>query len=404
MADSIASQLIGGVQAGIEHTASNIQTGSQLAQTVENISAQRQKLEQDRQTLEMQKIEKVASLYETAGKLPPKAQNFIYQKVIPNTAKGLGVDKYFPESTQTLLSSDSNAVPYFMAHLREHPEDMSAILTDMTDPTGEALAKHFPDIQKFGAAQAINQELHDSMKDLTEAHKFGTSEEGKSYRTKLTADSAMGKQIQGQQAAPDVEYKKKISDIAANYNANGGTAGVQKNVAALDNAIEQLKAGKVNFGTVGKNLPYGSSMDVLARTDPKAKALIDQVQGSVNMRAALADPNPTEKQISMILNRTIDPRLNNDENIKKLEAMKNELQSATSSREDEFRQAGLLPKRAKSGSGKSSGGAAPKLPLTPDQVQQFHAVPDTLKGKVLLGLAAKYNMTMDQVKQALGVK
>jgi hypothetical protein len=229
---------------------------------------------------------------------------------------------------------------------------------------------------------------------LVEQQKFGAQQAFSTARTQMAAEAAAERQGTQIAAAPETEYKKKVADVAANYNTQGGAAGVAKNVAKMRGVIDKLKSGEIELGTLAKNLPFGSTEEALSRIDPKAKAAMDDVRGAINLRASLADPNPTAMQVNSIMSRAFDPRLSNKENIKKLEEAIVELETAAKDREVEFKKFGFAQK------------AATKQNFAPNktQIDGFKKLPEDQQMKFLQGAAKKFDLSLDEIKKALGVK
>jgi hypothetical protein len=340
----IADQLIGSVLQSSQQApdvGQAITRGADLATHIENIQDSRAKLELAKQQQLINKIEKVGQMYEISGKLQGKGQRFMYEKAIPNTIKALDLDKYFPDSTQAFLSSDPYAVSYLKSQIRQDPGALNKILPALQDQSGEQLAQMYPEIRKFGALAQVAQQAGDDLKGLEDAQKFAMSEAGKTERAKMVQTGQTTRQTTQIESAPKTEYAKKVGDIAAKYNADGGNANAQKQLQAIDEVIADLKSGKIKLGTIGKQIPYGDREAVLSRTDPQAKAALDKVRGAMNLRAALADPNPTERQMNAVLGRAIDPTLSNDLNIDKLTKARNELAQAVDARQREFQKYGF---------------------------------------------------------------
>jgi hypothetical protein len=395
MADSIANMLVQSVGQSVDKgpdISGALTKGAQLAQTAQNIQNQRQQMEQQKQEIFMKKIEKVGGLYEIYGKAEGKAQKVGYDVVIPNTVKALGMEDYFPQTTQAILSSSPHAVPYLIGEVRKDPAKLQSTLVALQDKSGESLGKLFPEIQKFGALSEIVSTVGDETKQLVEANKVGIGEEGRDYRAKLAADAALAKQKQGQEAAPEVEQAKKISDLFVAYKASGGQAGTQSRIGKLKEVRQLLEDNKVQFGTLGKSIPYGANLDVLARIDPKAKAAIDTVRSSINVKMRTGDPNPTENQINQIYNQAIDPRLSNTDNIAMLDKEIAAEEAADQNAQKMFIDAGKM--KAKGGGGK----------IPADKKAAFKKMKPESQKKALEGLSKILNMSMDDVRKELGVK
>lgn len=203
------------------------------------------------------------------------------------------------------------------------------------------------------------------------------------------------------------EVAKKTADSYAAYTSNGGRAGLEKNIERYEEAIRKLENNEVVLGTVAKKLPYGSHEAVLSRTDPAAKALFDDVLSGVNMRAALADPNPTERQVEAIKAMTIDGRLSNAANIKKLQTAITAMKKEAADKEKQFQQQGFdvsggtsAPRTPPQAVGKSARTLAElDVPAKQEFLRKTIAdYPNKLKE-----LAAAYGVTETQFKRLIGV-
>lgn len=313
--------------------------GAQLALKREELANTRAALEKQRQDLELAKDQKILDTIKLATDIQekdPRAAQMILKNVLPAKVSMYGREQQYSPATLELLASSPLARAKAQGLQLELQEKVSRGEISATEAS-----------KQFGAAVGDPELLLNLDTDkLYEASKFATSEENQERRTKMMAEAT----AQRQEREIESTFRKKVSEkTAATYEAweaQGGRAGFQKNIGAIDKAIADLESGKVKFGTWDKKIPFGSNEDVLARLDPDAKALVDSVLGAVNMKASLADPNPTQKQIDQILNRTIDPRLNNAANIAKLRAMKAQLTADVAAKERTFAREGAdLPKR-----------------------------------------------------------
>jgi len=398
---TIAQMLVQSADQGIEQSGANLKAGADLAQTAMNIQNQRAQIEQQKQQLELQKVEKVGSWYEQAAKMPEGAARKAFIKnYIPQGINALGLgDKIHPVA-QEMLAAEPLMPAYLKSKIQSGEIKYADALSALSDPEKLASFMDASKLAQFGGQEELKRTVNEFGTALADADKFAASEEGKSYRQKLAADAAMGKQIQGQDAAPEVDRKKKVGELFVAFKAAGGEAGAKSRLAKLREVRAALENGDVKFGTAFKNIPYGANLDVLARIDPKAKALIDTVRSSINVKMRTGDPNPTENQINQIYNQAIDPRLSNDENMKKLdkeiEAESNSYQSAV----EQFSADGYMKRSAK----KSGGGGGAKFSPNDAQKKQFQGMPPDEQMKALQGLAAKFDVDLSVVKKALGVK
>ncbi len=388
MAGSVADNLTGIVAQGGEKIASNIQSGAQLAQGIEQVQMQRQQMEQQKQELQLNKAQKVISAIQAGDNFKDKAaQSNYYKKVIPSMVRVFKLEDVFS--------------PDLMEMVQVSPDVRQKVLglqLDVQDKVQKGELRG-ADIMSYVKSKLTPEELPLLDTDvLMEQQKFSAGEEGKAYRGKLVADAAAGRQQTQIEAAPETEYKKDVAKVAANYNTQGGAAGVAKNVAKMRGVIDKLKSNDIKLGTLAKNIPYGSTEEVLSRIDPKAKAAMDDVRGAINLRAALADPNPTAMQVNSIMSRAFDPRLSNSENVKKLEEAIVELETAAKDREQEFKKFGFAQKSAAPSPGKD--GRA----WLSGQSSSYKKLPQDQQMKFIEGAAKKFDIPLEDVKKALGVK
>lgn len=373
--------------------------GAQLAQQAEAINQKRQMLEQQKAELAKTKLDKfTAYMFKATQQKDPKAKsNYIKAAPQVRDAYGIPASVFSDESIQSMGTSDDDAGRAYTLSLAVQKGDMSA---------ADAIAI-YNDPEKRLQVNPTPMELRSGNKEFTVSDAQKTFLDNQAKQAALTAQA----QRQDKEIATTGtrEIAKKTGEQYAAYQAQGGKAGVEKNIAALDTAIKQLKSGEVRFGTLAKKVPFGSSEDVLSFYDEKAKALVDSVRGSVNMRAALADPNPTEKQINAIMGRTIDPRLSNAENIKKLEDAKRALLSDVSSKEAIFAQHGFMtpsaPQQRQSAPAAASpapaGGGRPLSELDNPAVAQKLMKAIASNANMLDVLAKRYGVSPTQLQRLL---
>ena len=360
----------------------SITRGAQLAQQVQNMQVQRQQLEAQKEELTLNKLNKVMDAFQAGANFKDAiAKKQYFKNYIPGMVKALKLEDIF---TPELMD---------FAQSKEVQDKLLGLRLDVQDKimTGELRGGG---IINYVKERTTPEEL--AMLDtesLLEQQKLAKLEQNKATRTETIQLGQKERQQVGLEQAPNVEFKKKVADIAAAYNTQGGRAGVEKNVAKIRGVIEQLKNNEIKLGTFGKNLPYGSHPDILARLDKKAKAAMDDVMGAVNLRAALADPNPTEKQINQIMSRAWDARLGNEDNIKKLEAMITELETAANDREAEFKKIGVV-----------NGSSVNNSSISPAVMNAFNGMSEEKKQKFIEQWATKNNLKIDAVKKMFGVQ
>lgn len=104
---SIADQLIGVATQGGQQLTSNIKSGAELAQGIEQVQNQRAQLEQKKQELQMQKVDKLTSAMEAGAKMKSKsARNAFFKNYIPQMQAALGLQDFIPEATLAMIQAD----------------------------------------------------------------------------------------------------------------------------------------------------------------------------------------------------------------------------------------------------------------------------------------------------------
>lgn len=361
-------------------SAKGAQLGTQLAQTIEQAQTNRAQIEQRKQELQMQKAVAVTDTLKIAAQSKdPKLKRFLLQNVLPGKIKALGMEEFF--GPQTLQMA------------QESEEVQKKILGLQLDLDEKIRSNQMTGAQAYQYAQSILQDPEQLAQldtdRLYEAQAFANSEEGKSARAALQGQIAMGKQVQAQQAAPQVEANKKIQDTHTNFIVNGGQAGAEKNLSNMEEVLAALQSGKLKTGGLGTMAAYRTG--TLSALNPDLQAAMDKIQGAVNLRAGLADPNPTERQISQILSRSFNPELPNKQNIDKLKTAIREYKTDLANKKKEWRRLGLpgVEDAPQSGDWLSS------------KKDAFSKLPPDEQDKFISGAAAKLGISPDQVREGL---
>lgn len=187
--------------------------------------------------------------------------------------------------------------------------------------------------QKAAQAEALNLKLQlqknkDALTDK-EIDLYKAQYQDSFDREKLKAMTGLAQQKQevkllpGQEAA-DKEYGK----VYAQWAGEGGYAGVEKQLGGLQNAISALKADPSLTGSWVEKLPGGSSSAVLARVKPEAFAIQQAVEQAIqNTLKSSLGSQFTAKEGEQLLARAYDPRLSAEENIKKVQAVIQEIET-----------------------------------------------------------------------------
>lgn len=381
---TIAEQLIGSAlqfsQKGPDALGA-LKTGAELAQAAESIRGNREKLELAKQEAQVAKADKIMSAIEKGSQFKDKAaQNLFFKNYVPGMVKALKMEEFFS--------------PELMEYVQASPEVRNKLIglrLDIQDKVNKGELKGAA-IFDYARDRLTPEELPLLDTDsLLEQQKFAASEENKTKRTEMVQTAQTGRQQTQIGSAGQVEQSKRANDLFTVYKASGGEAGTKSRIKKLEDVRDALVKNKIKFGTLGKNIPYGSSLEVLARTDPDAKAAIDTVRSSINVKMRTGDPNPTQNQIDQIYNQAIDPRLDNQTNIEKLNREIEAERMAEKTSLELFRANGIKVAPPTDWRAKVKAQASQVKKLKPaDQNKYFKA------------LAEKLNVPLEDIKKELG--
>lgn len=162
---------------------------------------------------------------------------------------------------------------------------------------------------KLLAQDALNKEKLELAKAGLELKKDTLAAKVATAPTKLT---------KGQEAV-DRTFAKTYED----FYASGGIAGIQRSLGALEDAKAALAKGKGLTGPAVGVIPKGVR-DVI---NPESSAIQEQVEQVVqsSLRQTLG-AQFTEKEGQMVIKRAYNPALSEAENIKRIDAVKKEIE------------------------------------------------------------------------------
>lgn len=308
--------------------ASGAQMGAQLAQQVQNAQMQRAQLEEKKQMLQMQKVDKVMGAIEAGDKFKDKsAQSAYYKNYIPGMIKALKVDDVFN--------------PDLMSFVQQSPDvraKLAGLKLDVQDKINRGELKG-AEIMNYVKGKTTPEELANLDTDsLIEQQKFAASEEGKGFRAKLTADASAGRAQATRDAVGEGELAKKVADAYSKYSAEGGRSGMQSALSKLKEASSLLKSGQVSTGGVTTKIPGFKNDDAQSMLNPKLVEVRTQAQAALNtvLRATLG-PQFTEQEGVRVLNQVWDDRQSPAVNAKKVDEKVTELQNNVKNAESEFK-------------------------------------------------------------------
>lgn len=318
---TIAERLLGIASESIQQNAPDIAGGMtkgiELAQQAEQINMQRQKLEQDKQTLQMTRIDKFVGAIQNAYKFKdPRDRKAYTTTFLPKYRDQLGLTEVFPDETlQFGLGSDENygrtaTVVNMVANRQLSHEDAIAI---------------FNDPQRFAEITPTPPEFIKEAPNLAKAVEFARAQKDKFINSKMQADAALGKQVQGQEASGEVELRKRANEDFNEYQKLG-RAGIQANLKFLKDAVAAMKSGEIKTGGLKAYVPtdtgkkiFGSDLVAVGNKVKKA------IQAS--LKATLGSQF-TKEEGERVENRTFDGQLNTQYNIEAIQAEIDKIENA----------------------------------------------------------------------------
>lgn len=144
------------------------QMGTQLAQHIEQVRQNRLQNEQQKQELYVNKIGKVAGMYETAAKLPPgKAREAMLREAIPNAVTAFSLDKEFPPLTQKMFNSHPEVVEYLNSKVTDGTFTLPQLIEQAQD--AQWVAQQIPEAIRMKAGEAFEPNVSENLEILKEA-------------------------------------------------------------------------------------------------------------------------------------------------------------------------------------------------------------------------------------------
>lgn len=392
---TIAEMLIGTTAQGIQQTGENIQKGAQLAQGIQEVQMKRQQLEQQKKDHEQNKLENMTNDILKARTLGGKALSG-YRDFLKNKARVLNIDNvYTPESIDLITSVPENL-------------DRFEVILNQVQSGELPLDQAQEMLQDEGLFYNIDPA---ERQRLAAAAKTAILEKNKQERAETAAQAQLGKQIQGQQAAGQVELAKKVAGQYSEYSAAGGRAGLESALNNLEEAAAALETGVVKTGKVTNIIPGFRSDTVQAVVNPKLLEVRTQAQAALNkvLRATLG-AQFTEKEGERILNQIWDDKLKPQVNAKKIRAKIEELRDNVNDAESEFARFGYLQaKPGKKATPVQKAQEPPKAPgnaFAPNdaQKQAYMSLPPAEQTAFVDEIMKRFKLSRAEVMRLLGGK
>lgn len=393
---SIAELLVSGAtqtaQKAGEGLSRGIQTGAQLAQSVEQNKIKRAELENAKLQARQKKMQNMNLDIFKAKKLGGKALSG-YRDFLKNKARVLQVDDiYTPESIDLITSVPENI-------------DRYEVLVSEVESGERPLAN----AQEVLKDEGLFYELDPAQRErLAAAAKTATLEKGKLRRAEVISQATTERAREGRAAAADVQIAKKLGDEFVKFKGAGGEAGLSSKIRKLDAVIRAFETGEIKTGGVLQSLPVtgGDAADRVFRK--RFKESQDTVKGVINVKQILDSQFGDKALLEVQRNLGIDGALESEQNLKRLKELRRSMLEEVKDKTNEFKKRGFFKGEAKPKAGKKSTAPAKAAPETFEiRGQQIprEAILDRAKQDpgFLQALANELGTTLKQLKDDLGV-
>lgn len=378
-----------------------------MVNTMASIAQNRQELELAKQKMEEAKLTKFVDALDKGKTFKGAARNNYYKKFMPRMRDSLGLTEYFPDESLEFMTADEenlNRVSRIVAAVQEGKLTASQALAAANDPVTFAKFSGLP-VSSVGGPISLTE---DEIKQINEAGKFAVSEEGKTKRTHIAGGYAAGRQVYDTSVKAQEAASAKIGADYSKFTTAGGMANAEEKLRKLEAAAKKLEKGEVKTGTTGLNIataiPFIEAKKILSRTHPELKAIMDDVEGAVNLKQAL-DSSFSDSAANQVMSRAFDANLSTEQNVEKIRSVLNELRDDIKSKMLEFDRAKLLTPEMRSQwlKGQSKNGAAPAL--SPSDAKLSQVIKKYMQeGKTADEVAAilqKKGMTFSQIQQII---
>lgn len=363
--------------------------GAQLAESIQNMAAQREQIEAKKQEIKMQKAVAVTDTLKIAAQSKDRnLKNFLLKKVLPSKVKALGMEEFFTPETMEMLQT-SDAV-------------QAKVLGLQLDLNNKVQNKEITGAEAYSIARRVLSDPEElallDTDSLFESQKFANSEQGKLGRAQLVQQAQNIRQEKQIGSAGRVEAAKATAQEYADFQSKGGRATIEKNLSKLENAAKILESGQLKTGKISAALPLLKSDEAQDILNPEIARIRDDVRGAIqaSLKQTLGSQF-TAQEGEAIFSRAFNPRLSAEENARRIRIEIKGLQDTLKNKEMEFASEGFQVKPS---------GKEKKLDLSALKKKKadFDKLPPSEQGKALKGLAKKLDISIDKLKTIFGVE
>lgn len=372
--------------------------GAQLAQAAQNVEAQRAELEMRKQEHYIGKINRVMDAIEKGSGFKDKAaQGMYFKNYLPGMVKALKLEEFFtPETMQFVQGSP------------EVRDKLLGLRLDMQDKISNGQLRGAA-ILDYAKSKLNPEEL--AMLDtdsLIEQQKFAMSEAGKTERAEMVQTGQGQRQRTQIGSAGQTALAQDVAKRYSDYKAGGGRAGMEASLKKLEGAAAALKTGKVKTGGVTTVIPGFKSDTAQSVLNPQMVAVKTDAQAALNtiLRSTLG-AQFTAQEGERVLNQIWDDRQPPAENARRIKEKIEELRNNARNAESEFQRFGYLQESGIADKGKKAKATQVSAPAEwqsklNSQIDRVTKLAPEEYNKYVNAFANKYNLSVDQVKKALG--
>lgn len=380
---------------------SGLEAGAKLAQSVEALKLQREKLKQKKAENDLGKYAKIMEAIKVAEKTQdPAIQNAILGPggTVEKMAYALKADDVFTPETLKMFAKSPEVRQKAIAYQAEVEKK---ILSGMD--AAQARAEVAATMTDPLAIAALDGER------LLKAQELSYKEDQQNKRNAATNAAILGRQMQAQSAAPIVDEQKKLRADHLKFTNAGAKASAEAKLQKLRDAVSYFRT-QVNKGkepTGGLLTTGAEKIGAVGLKDPKLKVAMDNLKGSINLKESLDSQFALAEAQQQYAMRGVDVQLPTEENLARAEALLSEAEAAYNNKIKAFRAAGLSVEDAPQGKKEAPAKKKEAAPANgPSQAQKdgYKVLSKEEKEKAVKIAAKKFNISEDEARKALEAK
>lgn len=333
-----ADQLFGLAQQSIQNREGDVNEAVQLGQQIQQVQANRHKIEQAKDTLQHKKLGTLMTTLENIRTKVPKAAQ---RSMMKNLAK--------PQAESLKMPFDDTFVEAYLSP-DISPAALSEAITNYNTGLGESIKTGQPISEETRAAGAqflqglggdatvFANVTTKTIGQQTQAEAVKAAARAQDVRQQVGIQAAEQKQDKTIQSTGVISADREFGKETSRFRAAGGQKTIEKNIDLLDDAISDLKKPGKLSGSIRHLIPLLNDDSVTDVVDPKLAAVRDKIKGAI--QATLKETlgaQFAEKEGEAIYNRAFNPRLDDEENIRRATVEVKALKSMAKSKLDRIK-------------------------------------------------------------------